>query len=81
MFRSLADSIDLVITELHMPVMDGIQTILRIRMTKSKAKVVCMTAYPPDSLPKGVILLVKPFSNKELVSCVDQTLLSAVPVR
>jgi CheY-like chemotaxis protein len=73
-YRSLATRIDLVITDLKMPVMDGLQTVLRIRMTRKDAKIICMRDYPEDRPPEQVFILEKPFSVKMLVSCVNQAL-------
>ena len=42
-YRSFADQINVVVTDMNMPVMDGVQEILRIRMTTPGAKVICMT--------------------------------------
>ena len=73
-YRSYTNQIDLVITDVNMPVMDGIQEILRIRMTKPDAKFICMTGDPENRCPEGVVLLNKPFSVDQLFLSVDQLL-------
>jgi CheY-like chemotaxis protein len=73
-YRSFATQIDLVITDFNMPVMDGVQAILRIRMTKPDAKFICMTGDPEAFGLEGVVLLSKPFSVEKLFSCVDELL-------
>jgi len=73
-YRSYASQIDLVITDLNMPVMDGVQEILRIRMTKSDAKFICMTGDPEGRCPQGTVLLNKPFSPEKLFLSVDELL-------
>ena len=73
-YRSFADRIDLVITDLDMPTMDGVQEILRIRMTNPEAKFICMTGGSPDRCPKDVPLVSKPFAMGEFLACVKEQL-------
>jgi len=70
-YRSYADQINVVVTDMNMPVMDGVQEILRIRMTNPGAKVICMTGDSADCCPEGVVVLSKPFSIEKLVKAVD----------
>ena len=70
-YRSYADQIDVVVTDMNMPVMDGVQEILRIRMTNPGAKFICMTGDSADCCPEGVVLLSKPFSIEKLLQAVD----------
>jgi CheY-like chemotaxis protein len=70
-YRSYADQIDVVVTDMNMPVMDGVQEILRIRMTNPSAKFICMTGDSADRCPEGVVLLSKPFSIEKLLQAVD----------
>jgi CheY-like chemotaxis protein len=78
-YRSFARQIDLVIMDINMPVMDGVQAILRIRMTRPDAKFICMTGNPEaaDRL-EGVIVLDKPFSKEKLIFSVDELLRSSM---
>ena len=73
-YRSFRNQIDLVITDLNMPTMDGVQEIIRIRMTNPDAKFICMTGDSAHRCPDGVALLNKPFSIPELLSCVEDLL-------
>jgi len=73
-FRTSIGQIDLVVTDLNMPVMDGAQAILRIRASKPDAKFICMTGDPEAEIPEGVVRLAKPFSADELVLSVDKLL-------
>jgi CheY-like chemotaxis protein len=57
LYRSLASGIDLVITDLNMPVVDGVQEILRIRVTRKDAQIICMLAYPEDRPPEQILTL------------------------
>jgi two-component system, cell cycle sensor histidine kinase and response regulator CckA len=78
-YRSFTSQIDLVITDLNMPTMDGVQEILRIRMTNPDARFICMTGDSADRCPEGVVLLNKPFAITELLSCVDHMLRPSAP--
>lgn len=73
-YRSFPSQIDLVITDLDMPTMDGVQEILRIRMTKPDAKFICMTGGSPDRCPKDVVLMDKPFAIGEFLGAVKKLL-------
>jgi CheY-like chemotaxis protein len=70
-YRSYADHIDLVITDINMPVMDGVQEILRIRMTNPNAKIICMTSDLGDQRTNGAVLLSKPFSTEKFLQTVN----------
>ena len=74
LYRSMASRIDLVLTALTMRGMDGVQAILRIRMSRQDAKIICMTEFPEDRPPKGTHVLMKPFSPEALHACVDHAL-------
>ena len=80
-YRSYADQIDVVVTDMNMPVMDGVQEILRIRMTNPGAKVICMTGDSADRCPEGVALLSKPFSIEKLLQAVDGLLRPSAVLR
>jgi len=73
-YRSYARHIDLVITDFNMPVMDGIQAILRMRVTTPDAKFICMTGDPEVVCPEGVVLLHKPFLAKAFLESVNELL-------
>ncbi len=74
LFRSNPDGIDLVITDMMMPVMNGAQAIARIRQTRPRVPIICMTGYTEESVPAGVQVLHKPFSPRALLDLVDRTL-------
>jgi two-component system, cell cycle sensor histidine kinase and response regulator CckA len=65
-FRSCPDLIDLVLTDLRMPVMTGNEAVHQIRETRPDVKVIFMTCSSEDVRLKGVPVLAKPFSLKTL---------------
>ena len=64
---------DLIVLDLHMPEMDGIETLRQIRKRDSNVRVVILTGYKnQDSIKDAVDLnvskyLSKPFDNEELI--------------
>ncbi len=73
-FRSCPDFIDLVLTDLRMPVMTGNDAVQQIWETRPDAKVICMTGYSDDECPKGAFLLQKPFKFESLREAVRQVI-------
>jgi sigma-B regulation protein RsbU (phosphoserine phosphatase) len=71
-FRSCPDLIDLVLTDLRMPVMTGNEAVHQIRETRPDAKVICMTGSSEDVRLKGVPVLAKPFSLKTLYHSISR---------
>jgi CheY-like chemotaxis protein len=72
LFRSYSSSIDLIITDLVMPVMDGYELVRLIRHQQPNAKIICMTGYSNRDYPEGTALLTKPFRPDELRQLVDR---------
>ncbi len=60
------ENIKLVITDLVMPIMGGIELIEEITKTNSKAKIIAITGYTDMNVPKGVEIMYKPFSMSTL---------------
>ena len=77
LFRS-QDDIDLVITDLRMPVMNGYEAAHRIRRLRPGARIICMSSYSGQALPAGTAFLDKPFSLAAAQDCVDRALSGAV---
>lgn len=76
---------DLVITDIFMPEMDGIEFLVHLRTTYPDVKVLAMSGgglFPRDqalsdaSLLGADQILEKPFSREDLLAAVDQTLAS-----
>ncbi len=71
---------DLIILDLRMPEMDGIETLRRIRKKDDKVKVVILTGYgSPDTIRAAADLdvseyLSKPFENDQLVRIIGEML-------
>ncbi len=75
-FSSYHSKIDLVLTDLQMPGMNGIELLNRIRALDPSVSVLLMSGFVPENLeiPEGLRLLNKPFPPGELVEAVEQAL-------
>ena len=73
-YRSYSELIELIITDLKMPVMDGYELVGRIRETKPGARIICMSGYLEDECPKGVKFLHKPFLPDDVRAAVEEAL-------
>jgi two-component system cell cycle sensor histidine kinase/response regulator CckA len=73
-YRSYSELIELVITDLKMPVMDGYELIGRIRETNPGAKIICMSGYLEEDCPKGAKFLRKPFRPDDVRAAVQEAL-------
>ncbi len=71
---------DLVLLDLRMPEMDGIETLRNIRKSDDKVRIVILTGYGcPDTIRDAADLnvseyLSKPFENEDLVSVISKAL-------
>src|ERR1700682_4201923 len=77
MFRSCPDLIDLVLTDLRMPVMTGNDAVHQIWNIRPDAEVMCMTVSPEDLGFNDIPVLEKPFSLKELGRSISHFLSAA----
>ena len=79
-FRSLADTIDLLITDLTMPQMTGLQLYREIKRIKPEIKVIICTGFSEQlSCDKSRVIGIEGFLNKpvvmaELAHCVRRAL-------
>ena len=71
---------DMILMDIKMPTMNGVETLRRIRMIRSDAAVVMMTAYTRDdlvqeALKEGAIDVVyKPFDVDKMLSLIEETI-------
>ncbi|MHA1347852.1 MAG: response regulator, partial [Candidatus Heimdallarchaeaceae archaeon] len=68
------NSYDLVITDIVMPEMGGVELIQRLRKQNSEVKVIAITGYTNLEIPEGIPVLNKPFSTTLLLKCVNEIL-------
>lgn len=81
LYRSYATRIDLLILDVKMPVMDGLEAVRRIRESKSDARIICMTGYSDDAIPEDVELIAKPFQPPNVLAAIDKLLAQPRPKR
>ena len=74
LYASYRSGIDLVVTDLDMPVMDGVEAIDRMRELCPDVRVVVMTGLTRDSGLTGCYLLRKPFTLAQLMEQVQRAL-------
>ncbi len=84
-FRGNAGEVDLVVTDVVMPELDGVEMVREIRARAPRVPVLFLSAYPGDTVEAGRLLqfpqawfLAKPFSPVELLAEVGR-ILAACP--
>ena len=73
-FRSNASIVELVITDLRMPVMGGAEAVARLRETRPDIPIICMSGYTEETVPRGAQFLAKPFQRAKLLAAVKRVL-------
>jgi CheY-like chemotaxis protein len=74
LFDAQREQIDLVITDLRMPVMDGYETVERIKKVKPAARIICMSSHSAVPCPTGARFLPKPFTLASVEECVGRAI-------
>jgi CheY-like chemotaxis protein len=74
-----ADPVDLIVTDLLMPGMEGIETIQELRKREPNPKIIAMSSGHRENLAIAKALgatsiLAKPFSRQQLLKCVQECL-------
>jgi two-component system cell cycle sensor histidine kinase/response regulator CckA len=65
-FRSCPDHIDLVLTDMRMPIMTGPEVVNEIIKTRPDVRVICMTGASEDVRLRDLPLMTKPFGLQDL---------------
>jgi two-component system cell cycle sensor histidine kinase/response regulator CckA len=75
-FKAHGDSIDLLLTDLRMPIMGGADLVRQLRATAPGLKVICVSGYPGARTDPAITkhFLAKPFSRAELLDKVREVL-------
>ena len=66
--------VNLVLTDIRMPEIDGIELARRVRTLHPKTKVIYMTGFSPEFVDPGTTVLYKPFTFKTLIDEVARVL-------
>jgi CheY-like chemotaxis protein len=76
LFGSCPDLIDIVLTNVRMPVMMGSEAARQIWKMQPQARIICMTSDSEAACPKGATFLEKPFRFEVLRELLRQALRS-----
>ena len=75
-YSSYRAHFDLVLTDIDMPQMNGLELVARIRASDPFRKILLMSGREPDSpeLPENCPVLLKPFLPNQLIAAIDSAL-------
>lgn len=75
LFDRFGDSIDLLVTDLRMPLMGGLELAQQLRARRPAMKLLCVSGYPGSEVPSlDADFLAKPFSRDALLAKVREIL-------
>lgn len=69
-FKDRSDEIDVIISDIRMPLMDGNEMIEKIKEVRDDVKIVVITAYPDDMNKDVDAILKKPVDKDELFEAI-----------
>lgn len=72
---ALSQRFDLLVTDLRMPGIDGLELAARVTQAHPGTKVLIVTAYQPVGMPQHPVLM-KPFSMEDFLTTVAQLFLT-----
>jgi CheY-like chemotaxis protein len=78
LFQSAAEEINLIVTDIRMPVMDGYEAVRRIKTVKPAIRVIFMSS-SDAACPEGAVFLAKPFTITEVRECINNVMADAPP--
>ena len=78
LFQSATEEINLIVTDIRMPVMDGHEAVRRIGMMKPAIRVIFMSS-SDAACPEGAAFLAKPFTIAEVRECISNVLADSPP--
>jgi two-component system cell cycle sensor histidine kinase/response regulator CckA len=73
-FDEHGDTLDLLISDIRLPYIDGREIIDRLRQRRPTLKVVAISAYPLNAPDDGSVFLAKPFSREDFLNTVRAVL-------
>ena len=74
-FEEYGDAVDLLLTDLRMPYMGGVELAEQLRERNPAMKLLCISGYPGSLDPQlAVDFLAKPFSREDLLKKVREVL-------
>ena len=76
LYRTYTDLIDLVITDIAMPVMDGPEAVRLIYEARPGVRIICMSGLGRKECPPGVHFLQKPFTPDALCASLSELLMA-----
>jgi len=79
LYSSYRANIDLVLTDVVMPSMNGVELADRLRALNPEVRILLMSGFVPDEIavPENVQLLPKPFQPSRLLEAISQSLATA----